>query len=287
MSYNLPNFLIIGVMKGGTTSLNIALARGSHAFTVKANTKQETFALNKDINPDMFIGGMKALNHKELDFFSKEENYKYGIDTYKKFFNTTNSATCNNNPTLIGECSPSYFTLDEYEENIIERIQKHLPEVKIILSLRDPITRTYSHYNHMIRDNWKYDNFYRNKSFKEVVLGKWEPKTPNYVLTRSFYSKNLIKYMSAFKDRLFVTTQERLLHNHMEELEYIYEFLESENIPFPKQFASNRNIDFDPNYSIKNIDNEIKEHLRELFKQDVLTTQELLPDVDFSYWNKY
>lgn len=274
-------------MKGGTTSLNIALSRGEEAFTVKVNTKKKTFEYNPDLNPNIFTGGMKALNHKEMDFFSKEKNYKHGINTYKKFFNPQQLPFCNDKPTLIGECSPSYFTLEESKGNIIERIQKHLPEVKIILSLRDPITRTYSQYIHMIRDNWGYDNLYKNKSFKEAVLGKWNHKTPNYILTRSFYYKNLLKYKSAFKDRLFVTTQERLLNNQKEELDKLYDFLGSKNLPFEKQFSANRNIDYNSNYSISNMDNEIKEYLKELFKKDVHATQELLPEVDFNYWNKY
>jgi hypothetical protein len=288
MDYNLPNFLIIGVMKGGTTSLNIALAQGKDRFTVKANTKQETFNSNPDINPNMFIGGMGALNHKELDFFSKDGNYKHGIDIYKRFFNVNNSETCTPNPILIGECSPSYFTLDEYPGDIINRIQRYLPDIKIILSLRDPIERAYSHFIHMNRNNWHYDNLYKNKTFREIVMGEWKHKSPNYVITRSFYSKNLLKYKSAFGDNLFVTTQENLLNDPVFELNKIYDFLGVKKPPYEdKQFKANRNIDHNPDYSIKNMDKEIKEYLRELFRSDVTQTVKLLPQVDFSYWNKY
>ena len=74
----------------------------------------------------------------------------------------------------------------------------------------------------------------------------------------------------------------------MFELNKIYDFLGVNKPPYEdKQFKANRNIDHNPDYSIKNMDKEIKEYLRELFRSDVTQTVKLLPQVDFSYWNKY
>jgi hypothetical protein len=52
------------------------------------------------------------------------------------------------NPKLvIGDCTPSYI----YNPKVAKKINKHLPNYKIIILLRDPIERAYSHYKHMRR----------------------------------------------------------------------------------------------------------------------------------------
>jgi hypothetical protein len=231
---------------------------------------------------------MGDINHKEMDFFSKDLLYNLGIDVYKKFFLVDHHPFCDKDPSIIAECSPSYFCLDEYPGDIIGRIKKHIPDVKIILSLRDPITRSYSHYNHLVRKDWNYDNYYKKLTFEEAIMGEWKRSTPNYIITRSFYYENLLKYKEAFGDKLFVTTQESYLNNQTEVLKNLYHFLNVkphialENI---KQYYPNTNNN--PNYSINNIDSKLMEHLKNLFSEDVRKTQELFPLLDFTHWNKY
>jgi hypothetical protein len=109
---NLPNFIIIGAMKGGTTSLYRYLA--SH--------------------PEVSVS-----KRKETDFFLGRHEYRRGLSWY--------SAQFRKRTTAIGEASPNY-TKRHLWDGVPERISRTLPEVKLIYVVRDPIRRILSHYVH-------------------------------------------------------------------------------------------------------------------------------------------
>ena len=107
----LPNFLIIGAARSGTTGLyNNILQHPEIDMPVK----------------------------KEIHFFSHK--YEMGLDYYKSYFkNFTNS--------VIGEASVSYTYPHDY--NIAQRICDTLGNtVKIVYMIREPVARTISHYNY-------------------------------------------------------------------------------------------------------------------------------------------
>jgi hypothetical protein len=113
----LPSFIIAGVQKGGTTSLSSYLKK----------------------HPDVWIA-----RGKEAWFFDKD--YPKGLNYYRLHFPSIAAKRCNSK-LIAGDASPSYI----FNPRVPERIQKHLPECKIILLLRNPIDRAYSHYKHMQR----------------------------------------------------------------------------------------------------------------------------------------
>jgi len=107
----LPTFLVIGAMKGGTTSLYYYLAE----------------------HPEI---GMSR--RKETDFFLKEHgNWDRGRDWYAQQFP--------DDAPVRGECSPNY-TKRHLFEGVPERITSVCPDVKLIYLVRDPIERAVSHY---------------------------------------------------------------------------------------------------------------------------------------------
>ncbi|MFK7946503.1 MAG: sulfotransferase domain-containing protein [Saprospiraceae bacterium] len=103
----LPNFIIGGAPKCGTTSLAITL---SH-------------------HKDIFIPSIK-----EVGFFNNDENWKKGLDWYKSFFEE--------NSPLIGDATPHYISSAQG----IERIKSTIPDIKIIYIIRNPIKRAHSHF---------------------------------------------------------------------------------------------------------------------------------------------
>ena len=111
----LPNFLIIGAQKSGTTSLFSYLTR------------------HPDIIPPV---------KKEIHYF--DLNFKKSIDWYKSFFPKKNEMKDGN---VTGEASPQYMLFP----HVMPRIKAMLPKVKLIMILRNPVTRAYSHYNHQVR----------------------------------------------------------------------------------------------------------------------------------------
>lgn len=106
------NFIGIGVMKSATTWLSQCLRE----------------------HPDVFVSEVK-----EIHFFSNK--YELGLDWYLQQFNKSDGYTA------VGEFSVSYF--DEYR--YIDRIKSDLGDVKILINLRDPITRFISHLKHLYR----------------------------------------------------------------------------------------------------------------------------------------
>jgi len=111
----LPNFLVIGAMKSGTTSLFQYLR--SH--------------------PAVFMSPLK-----EVDFFVEERNLGKGLDWYRKQFDGAGPEA-----TAVGEASTSYTKYPEYR-GVPQRIATWLPDARLIYVVRDPIERIRSHYQH-------------------------------------------------------------------------------------------------------------------------------------------
>jgi hypothetical protein len=112
----LPNFLVIGAMKAGTSSLHHYLR--SH--------------------PQIFMS-----QTKELNFFTKERNSNRGLEWYESHFADADGALA------IGETSPSYSKYPEYGP-VPELIAKVLPDVRLIYLIRHPVERMRSHYIHWV-----------------------------------------------------------------------------------------------------------------------------------------
>ena len=113
----LPDFLIIGAARSGTTSL------------------YEYLIQHPSVIPG--IG-------KEVYYFDKE--YAKGINWYRSFFPTKNKklniekqlqTKC-----ITGEATPRYL----YHPHSPKRVFEILPNVKLIVLLRNPVDRSYSHY---------------------------------------------------------------------------------------------------------------------------------------------
>ena len=109
MPGRLPNFLIIGAPRCGTTSLAIWL--GEH--------------------PDVFVS-----TPKELHFFNKPKNLELGLDWYREQFAAAGDAHA------VGEGTPNYML----PTPAIDAIAETLPEVRLIACLRDPVARAYSNW---------------------------------------------------------------------------------------------------------------------------------------------
>lgn len=132
----LPDFLIIGAMKGGTTSLYDLLRT----------------------HPNV-LGAYR----KEIHFFDLPARYAKGEGFYRSFFPTRleleRAALACAGPALTGEASPFYI----YHPHAPGRAFSLLPHARLIALLRDPIDRAFSHYRHARRAGWE------SRSFEEAV----------------------------------------------------------------------------------------------------------------------
>ena len=92
---------------------------------------------------------------KEIHYFSRERNFKKGIEWYKNIFNTCKKGQ------LKGEFSTTYL----YDGKTPDRIKKEFPNTKIIISLRNPVDRAFSHYRNEIKGG----HIPKNTTFEEAM----------------------------------------------------------------------------------------------------------------------
>jgi hypothetical protein len=131
----LPNFLIIGAMKSGTTSLYHYLKQ--HPQIYMSSIKEPNFFALEGSNLD-FDG---AEGKEQIQRWVKRESVT-NIEEYRALFRRAA------NETAIGEASPMYL----YSPEAPYRIRNYVPEAKLIAILRNPVERAYSAFLYMTRD---------------------------------------------------------------------------------------------------------------------------------------
>ena len=114
---------------------------------------------------------------KEIHFFSRPR-YEKGIAWYLAHF-----AKCKEG-TKKGEYSTSYL----YSPVAAERIHKDFPEVKLVVSLRNPIDRAYSQYRNAI----KAGEVSKGMTFEDFI------EKDKSALEQGQYYTELMRYLALF-----------------------------------------------------------------------------------------
>ena len=121
-----PGFVIIGAKRGGTTSL--------HRYVRE----------HPSIRP--LFPGIRHI--KGVHYY--DSNYVHGLRWYRSHFPLQagghHIARPDLSPAITGEASPYYL----FHPLAAERLARDFPAVRIIVSLRDPIDRAYSHYKEAV-----------------------------------------------------------------------------------------------------------------------------------------
>lgn len=86
-----------------------------------------------------------AIGHKEVRFFDKPSKaYQPNLNHY--LYNFARRNVTSSEIMITGEATPNYM----HHIQAPKRIKELFPNVKLILMLRDPVDRAYSHYNHAL-----------------------------------------------------------------------------------------------------------------------------------------
>jgi hypothetical protein len=195
----IPDFIIAGAMKCGTTSMHYIL-----------DSHPNVFIPQKEIN---FFDVDDLIQHPDFFFFESQrwcypsfakKNAEYW-SWYRAFFADAGE------DQLLGEDSTCYLASDVAPE----RISKVDKEIKIIIMLRDPVDRAYSHYWHLVRTGRA------TLSFEETLQTE-----PASVLIRSLYEKQVRNYLRFIpRDRLFFVIFEDFIRNIAGTTRRVCEFL--------------------------------------------------------------
>lgn len=124
----LPDFLLIGVPKAGTTALHAALAQHDQLFM--SEVKEPKYYMCGDSPPPAYRGPGDA--HSKQEWIWQRARY------LRLFANTPDTVLC-------GESTPFYL----YNRDARRRISVDIPNARLVVVLRDPVDRLYSNWMHL------------------------------------------------------------------------------------------------------------------------------------------
>jgi len=199
----LPDFLIIGAQKCGTSTLYRLLAQ--HPY-VKPSAK------------------------KEVHYF--DLNFEAGLDWYLSHFPSSRSK--DGRRVVVGESSPYYMA----HSLAPERAARIVPQAKLIALLRNPVDRAYSHYQAAVRQGREplefeeaveaEKNRLRDERARALAEEGYDPAiTQHYsYLARGIYVNQLREWHKFFdREQLLVLKSEDFFSNQSDTFERVLNFL--------------------------------------------------------------
>jgi hypothetical protein len=207
-----PDFIIAGECKCGTTSMYHDL--------VKHPKILESFGNGIDNH---------YLGTKEIRFFDRY--WDKGIDWYKSCFPKCEPGC------ITGEASPEYFS----RSLCLHRMEEILPaNTKVIISIRNPVDRLYSHYHHMKK--WISGWNKKYSSFEDFINCAREEDY--YLIEKGIYSKWLYEWYTLFNN-VHIVVAEDLFEKPQETYNKLFDFLGMEHHKISK-FEKLRGTDREP-----------------------------------------
>lgn len=218
----LPNFLIVGAGKSGTTSIYRHLKAHPEIY-MPDGLKEPRFFIHERVND------LKAENEQFRERY--EQKTVRTLAAYEKLFEDAGEAAA------IGEASVSYLY---FHESAIPQIQSILGETKIVIFLRNPVDRAFSSYLQQVRD------LNEPLSFDEALAMEKARQeqgfNPVYFYAdKGMYYRQVKAYMEAF-EQVKVILFDDMKRDLRAVLASLYEFLEVETgfVPNDIGYAFNK-----------------------------------------------
>jgi hypothetical protein len=184
-----PNFIVIGGQKCGSTYIHDVLEE----------------------HPDIY------LTPGETPYFQDPDYLETNIIDFEKLFDKAH------NYRLIGIKRPDYLAKDECPA----RIKKHIPDAKLIVILRNPVSRAIAAYYHYIKGGFAPLRTF-NEGMKEILNGNLKHEFPrtDEIVEYGFYFKHLQKYFAHFdKQQIHIILLDDLKKDNLNIISQLYDFL--------------------------------------------------------------
>ena len=241
-----PNLFIVGAVRSGTTSLFAYLDNTQGIFM--SPVKEPTYFISKVPVP---------LEGNSLSKLKDKTEY------LKLFDGVTDEK-------IVGEATPYYL----YDEKSPVLIHESSPQAKIIIILRDPVTRAFSHYL-MRRRNGRED-----RDFHQVISAK---DKQNIVLSWSNYSEYVKRYIEEFgQNQVKIIIFEEFIKEPRRIVKEVLEFLGVDSEP-PENVGQTYNPYGEPrgnvaqkilkSNTIRRLVKRVPQNLKWKIKEDVLLKQ--------------
>ena len=202
----MPNFLVFGAAKSGTTSIYKYLEQHPDAFM--SSFKEPGFFAFEGEKPTLNGPGAQ----KWVDKWVVTD-----LESYQKLFMDYKGEKA------IGEASPYYI----YYEKSAPTIYKHVPNMKLIAILRNPVDRAFSNYVWAVRDRAeKLTNFQDALAAEENrIKENWGPKW--HYKNQGFYYNQLKPYYELFApEKIKIYLYENFVAEPVAVMQDIFRFLE-------------------------------------------------------------
>lgn len=206
---NKPNLFIVGAPKAGTTFLYHTLKK----------------------HPDIFLSELKETNYFSIDaieqqqLFVETENI-HSLAEYEKAFEPVTTEK------VIGEASVSYLFYPE----TAQKIHSFNPDATIVVLLRNPVERAYSHY---LMD---YNFGYVNDDFEKVIDTNYNHKYADLYYQQyielGFYDEQIPRYVDLFGSQVKIYLTDQLKEGSKKVLADLFETLGIDEVDLLKK---NRN----------------------------------------------
>jgi hypothetical protein len=204
----LPDFLIIGAQKAGTTSLASYLA--AHPGVVPSKCK-------------------------EVHFF--DLNYEKGVDWYRSHFSIVGQgmrSRIRGRRMQTGEASPYYI----FHPLAAWRAFDLLPAARVIVLLRDPVDRAYSHYHHEIRlgaESLSFEDAIEAEDHRIAQEGQRLTLDSSYIsfnyqhftyLKRGIYADQIKRWLRYYRpEQVLILSSEQFFKDPASEYQRVLQFL--------------------------------------------------------------
>lgn len=198
----IPDFLIIGAGKCGTTSLYMYLRQHPDIYLPKV--KEPNFYGYENRKPADFGEGLENMQH-----------FRESVTDFESYTNLFRQAA----PGQVkGEMSNTYM----YHEQAPERIRYYNPDMKLIAILRQPAGRLYSRFLHLARENRTPTKDFADCMNKDSIWWK-----RNDLIREGYYYKNLLPYFALFpRENIRIYLYEELNEDATSVLRDIFGFLQ-------------------------------------------------------------
>lgn len=216
----LPTFIVVGANKGGTTSIYhylkqhpevyLSPVKEPHYFSMDIDVQQfkKEFAHNKLQDIEKYVNGDMQQEYHAA--FVRNETQ------YRKLFKNVRGQKA------IGELSTSYL----YSEVAAKEIHALIPDCRIIICLRNPIERAYSHYRMNL---WTGNS--NEFDFHKALIDDYnhEPKVwgnAHLYTEIGMYYAQVKRYIDMFgADRVKIIFTEDLKRNASQVIKDLYAFI--------------------------------------------------------------
>jgi hypothetical protein len=197
----MPDFLVIGAGKSGTTSIDKYLNQHPDVFVPRK--KEPNFFGYENVNIENLRENPDDTAHFQTSVTTLEE--------YLKIFEDAKPHQ------KKGETSNTYM----YHADAPSRIKHYIPNVKLIAILRQPAERLFSRYMHLARENRT-----PTKDFSDCLDRNSIWWKRNDLIREGFYCKNLSPYFKLFpQENIRIYLYEDLKNAPIRVMSEIYEFI--------------------------------------------------------------